>query len=605
MTDRRMRRAATIRHHAGAACAAAACIAVAWSAILALSGGISVHTGVSRFVARDPIRPLYVAAAFAGIAWPLLGTPESRRLLRRLAGDAGRLPARVAAVAAAATLVVSIAWSTRAAGGSDSSCYVLQAEAFAHGRASLPPPLPLASAIVPPAAFAPIGFVPSPAPPHDAVPICAAGLALAMVPAALVSRDAVFLVVPLFAVLAVWCTFRLGRALHSDLAGAGAAVLLACSPIFLYQAVQPMSDVPAAALWLAALVGLSAAGENEPARGRAAREIAAGLCASAAVLMRPNMAVLALPLLALLPWRAASWLRFAGASLPALAAMLALNAVRYGSPLASGYGATDVLFALAHVGPNLSRYPRWLFETHTPLVALAAIAPLLPWRREQRRIVLVAAASAALTVATYLAYTVFDDWWYLRFLLPALPPMLVLAMLVVMRLLQLLPRVRPWAIGAAAAVVVLTLGAWFVHVAGRRAVFELAILESRFRLAGDYAGRALTEQAVVLAVQQSGSVRYYGRRASLTWDAIAADRLDEVIDALRASGRVAIFALEDAEQARFRARFRGQRYGRLDWAPFAEVHAPTRVRFFDPRQRAPFQAGERYPVEIVGRVGRR
>ena len=64
----------------------------------------------------------------------------------------------------------------------------------------------------------------------------------------------VFLVVPLFAALLVWFTFALGRALDDEVTGLGAAVLLACSPIFLYQAVQPMSDVPAAALWLAAFV---------------------------------------------------------------------------------------------------------------------------------------------------------------------------------------------------------------------------------------------------------------------------------------------------------------------------------------------------------------
>src|SRR6187431_955876 len=58
--------------------------------------------------------------------------------------------------------------------------------------------------------------------------------------------------------------------------------------------------------------------------------------------------------------------------------MLAINAARYGSPLASGYGSTDVLFAWAHVAPNLARYPRWLLETHTPFVLLAAAGP---WRR--------------------------------------------------------------------------------------------------------------------------------------------------------------------------------------------------------------------------------
>jgi len=36
----------------------------------------------------------------------------------------------------------------------------------------------------------------------------------------------------------------LGRVIHGRTTGAAAAVLLVCSPTFLYQVVQPMSDVP-------------------------------------------------------------------------------------------------------------------------------------------------------------------------------------------------------------------------------------------------------------------------------------------------------------------------------------------------------------------------
>jgi 4-amino-4-deoxy-L-arabinose transferase-like glycosyltransferase len=460
-------------------------------------------------------------------------------------------------------------------------------------------------------ALAPIGFVPSPRPPHDAVPICATGLALVMTPAALVSREAVFLIVPLFAAAAVWCTFLLGRALASDAGGVIAAVLLASSPIFLYQAVQPMSDVPAAALWLGALAALAPASGAISERARARREIAAGICASLSVLMRPNMALIVLPLLLLLgrgPHRAEAarrraWLRFGAASLPALVALLALNAARYGSPFASGYGATDVLFSWDHVGPNLTRYARWLIDTHTALIALAAIAPLLPWRRDLRPLVAAAAVAAALTMATYLAYTVFDDWWYIRFLLPALPVILVFAVIVAVRALGWLLRGRPPVVVAAVACgLTVASSAWLVHAARERAVFELAALESRFRLAGGYAGRALTGEAIVLAVQQSGSVRYFGRRGTLAWDGLPDGGLDAAVAALAASGRTVYFALEEAEEPRFRARFAGQRFGGLDWPPFAEVHAPGRVRFYDPRQRDRYLAGLRYPVEIVGRV---
>ena len=208
-----------------------------------------------------------------------------------------------------------------------------------------------------------------------------------------------------------------------------------------------------------------------------------------------------------------------------------------------------------------------------------------------------------LTGATYLAYTVFDDWWYIRFLLPATPVLLAFAAIVCTRALERLPGRRRSAITVAVmAALTLIASGWFVHVARQRAVFELVALESRFRIAGDYAGRALTDAAIVLAVQQSGSIRYYGRRGTLAWDAVAGDALDAAVGALASAGRPVFFALEDNEAPRFRARFAGQRYGALDWPPFAEVHGPGRVRFFDPRQRSRWLQGERYTVEVVGRV---
>lgn len=582
---------------------ATAAFAAAFALLVLLSGGLSFHTGVSRLAARDPLRPALIALVLAAIAWGLLGTQAFLRAARALAGDPRtQLPARVALVTTAYAFAVAAAWNTWAAGGSDSSCYVLQAEAFARGRATLAPPLVNPPAVIPPLAMAPIGFVPSSAFPHQAVPICAPGLALAMAPAWLISRDAVFFVVPLFAAVAVWCTFLLGRALDNDFAGACAAVLLACSPIFLYQAVQPMSDVPAAALWLAALVSLGPRAPAAPQTNGHGREIVAGVCASAAVLMRPNVALIVLPLLALLPLRAAAWVRFGAASLPALATLLALNATRYGSPFASGYGDTGVLFSVAHVAPNLARYPRWLLETHTPFIALAAVPLLLRWTSEQRRFVLVAAAAVGLTFATYFAYTVFDDWWYIRFLLPAVPVLLAFAVVGLVRVLEVTRRLPSTAVRRGiVGVTTVALGVWFGHVARTRSVFDLAALEARFRLAGQYAGTALTEDAIVLAVQQSGSVRYYGGRRTLAWDALDGDALDAVVAAVAGSRLRVFFVLEDAEEPRFRARFSGQRVGALDWPPFAEVHGPTRVRFYDPRQRAPYLAGERFTVETVGR----
>jgi Dolichyl-phosphate-mannose-protein mannosyltransferase len=597
MTDKRMRRSATIRYGAGRLTLTGAALAGAWTAVTLLSGGFSLRAGAIAVSSRDPIRPLLFAVVLLVLARTLLRGSEFGRALRVFTGDRDRLPARIACAAAAAVLIVSIAWNTRAAGGSDSSCYVLQAEAFARGQLALTDPL---SGILPDATsamFAPAGFVPSRIAPFAAVPICGPGLALIMSAVSFAGRDAVFLVVPAFAAVAVWVTFLIGRRVDDAVTGATAAVLLATSPIFLYQSVQPMSDVPAAALWLAALALLCVPAEAAAVVGvDRRRQIAAGVCASAAVLMRPNIALIVLPLLALLRDPGA-WLRFGLAAVPGLAAMAWLNAARYGSPLTSGYGSTDVLFSLAHVGPNLARYPRWLFETETPFIAAAALAPWWTWRyrRSTARLVTVLVSAVVLTVATYLAYTVFDDWWYIRFLLPALPAVFILSVPVWLEPARRHPRGR-----AVAAIAIGTaLGAWHVHVARTHRVFDLQALESRFVVAGKYVARALPPNAVVLAVQQSGSVRYYGGRSTLAWDAIPPEALDRTIGELRGASRAVFIVLEDEEVSRFRARFVTERLGRLDWPAHAEVHAPVRVHVYDAAERDRYLGGGVVETEHV------
>jgi len=540
--------------------------AALWSGIVLIAGGVTIRIWGVALTSRDPMRPLFLAGA-AFVVSGLVSPGETRAVLLRALGQATERAGRVAVLAAAAVFIVATAWNTRAAGGSDSSCYVLQADAFARGRALLRHPLagtiPGASA----AMFAPTGFIPSPREPFAAVPICAPGLALGMAVVRPIGRNAVFVIVPACAALAVWLTFAFARrATSDDVAGAAAACLLACSPIFLYQAVQPMSDVPATLLWLVALTAT--------ARGDRRGQIVGGMCASFAVLTRPNLVFAIVPLLWLLPDRRA-WVRFMAAAAPAAVALAVLNAIRYGSPLTTGYGRADDLFSAVNVLANLARYSRWFVETQSPLAFLAIAAPwLMRLDRGRRRLAVVALVSSALVAAPYLAYTVFDDWWYLRFLLPILPVLLVYATAVVLRATPDRGRV------AAGVVLAAALCWWGIHVARARHVFELQRLESRFIETGEYAARDLPPDAVVLAVQQSGSIRYYAGLPTIAWGAVPTDGLDALVANLQARGRPVFAALEDSEAQPFRDHFAGQACGALTDRPTAEVLAAVRVRIY-------------------------
>src|SRR3954468_3705350 len=421
MTDKRMRGgAATIRQRAGRACFLAAIVALACAAVVTLSGGVTLRVGGVALMSRTPVRPLLVAAALLIAARALLGAASFARARAQVIGSREQRPARIAVALSLAVFVFTVAWNTWAAGGSDSSCYVLQADAFAHGRVTLAPPLAEWPPGIAAAAFAPTGFLPSRRTPGEAVPICGPGLALAMALPSLIHRDAVFLVVPFTAALLVWFTFAFGRLVAGDRVAVCAAAWLAASPLFLNQALQPMSDVPAAAAWLAALV--------YAARGSRRDWLVARGCAAPAGLSRAKLALIVLPLLLLKPENGdsphfergkqgvSSFLWFAAGLAPGVLVMLALNVARYGGPLASGYGDTGVLFAWAHVAPNLARYPRWLLETQTPIVLLALGAPWIVRRDPTRfRLVVVSLTAVALLIGTYLAYTVFNDWWYIRF----------------------------------------------------------------------------------------------------------------------------------------------------------------------------------------------
>lgn len=498
----------------------------------------------------------------------------------------------VTAAAMAIVAIVSVRWGAFAIGGSDSHCYAGQARMIAEGRTSLAPPL-LQPVPWPDAAatFAPSGFAQGPDPAGGSVPLCAAGLALAMAAAMRVAGDAaIFAVVPLLGLLAVWSTWLLGRRLAGPVVGAASSLLVASSPIFLYQLVQPMSDVPAAALWTTALA--TALGPAANTRPGIARGLAAGLVTGAAIMMRPNLVPLALiPVLLAWPSRAAA-LATAGGVVPGIAAVAILQTAIYGSPLRSGYGDLSQLFSLSYVATNLVNYPTWMVFAHGPVLALGVFAPLVATRRAVAWALL---AFVLGLLAAYLPYVPFTDWWYARFMLPALPALIVLMMTLMERAASRLPARA----GLAALVVVtVALGGIWMRRADEVAVFRLKSLEQKYVELGRFASSRLPRTALVVAAQPTGSVRYHAHLPTLSWDAIDPAWLDRVFTECRARGLTPYLAIEAWEMEAFRSRFRGRSPAAdLDWPPRATLGNVIFV--YDPADRDRYLAGEPVPTERI------
>ena len=532
---------------------AAVTIAMGYALAIALTGGFTVQVAGLRLRSHSWVRPALLASAGA-VALAFAARARVVAMWVRVAPlvESDRFARGVAMTATASAVAAGIGFGTFTNGGSDSYGYVGQARLLARGH--LTDTIPLTADFDWPdvaPTLTPLGFIAGRARGVIA-PQYPPGLPLLLAPLAAVSERAIYLLVPVFGALLVWLTFRLGASLSDQTTGAMAAALVAASPTFLFQVVQPMSDVPAAACWLAALL---VAGH-----GTSYAAVASGAIASVAILIRPNLAPLAgligtAAILAASKGRMRRALLFAVALTPGLVVLGWIQNVRYGSPLLSGYGPLSNAFSTRNIAPNLSRYPRWLTGTHTWFIWLSLAAPV--WIVRRARQPAVAWFAVLLVAATWLAYLPYvyfqpHEWSYTRFLLPAVPVMLIFASAVAGWLLRFFP--DSWR----APIRLVLLGglvAMQLHTAVTYGAFAMRDQERKYSLAGAFVRDRLPATAFVLALQHSGSIRYYANRPTIRWDLLAPSHLDAVLATLRAHGHEPFLVVDSVEYEAFRKRF--------------------------------------------------
>jgi hypothetical protein len=329
----------------------------------------------------------------------------------------------------------------------------------------------------------------------------------------------------------------------------------------------------------------------------ARRPLTAGLAAGAAIAIRPNLAPLAAVLFAWIvvaetrehgtreAMRCA--IRFAAAPALAAIALAVFNARVYESPLTSGYGDTANFFSFAFFATNVRQFASWIADVETPLVVLAAVffvAPRLITRARVPCPRLLLGGVLGVVLFSYLFYQPFDVWWYLRFLLPMWPVMMLLtaATLEAIAHRWLRPVVYPVAMLAAALFL-----AWHgIRTAIDRRVFDLGRAERRYVDVARFVGAHTDPGAVILSVQHSGSLRLYADRLTLRYDALDPLWLDRAVAYLQSIGRRPYYVLDGAEVAAFKSRFgAANRTGTLDWPPMATLGATIAV--YDPLDRRP------------------
>ena len=460
------------------------------------------------------------------------------------------------------------------AGGSDQSGYLNLARLLADGRASVAmravPELPPDR--MPAFSYIPLGFGPNPdhLTMHPSYP---PGLPLLiMVAARCAGWDAApGLVMGLHALAGLWLTFILGRALGLKAAWAWfGALLLAASPLYIFLSVQTLSDLPAM-VWVTAAILFA-----WKSRERTWLAFAAGAELSIGVLVRPTNILALLPVAIAIGPSSRRWLALIAGGVPGAMFLGGFNHAAYGHVLATGYGGHGSYFGWQCAPVTMAWYALWLPVLLTPLCLLSTGLPML-WRQGPVPCACLAAWAFVFPVF-YLFYSFsHETWWFLRFVLPAFPAFIVAALLVGQKLsARLTTGLRPWWL-AAAAIVVLANGALWSR---RLHAFSVGRNELVYPQMAGWLGEHLPSNAVVAAMQTSGSLFYYTEFPVIRWDLIEPADFERIVATCSAAGRPVFAALhKDEIDGAIKPAFPGRLPGH--WTKIGTVRHMSVWRFDD------------------------
>jgi 4-amino-4-deoxy-L-arabinose transferase-like glycosyltransferase len=347
------------------------------------------------------------------------------------------------------------------------------------------------------------------------------------------------------AAAAVWLCYLAARELGLSRAlAASGAVMLAAFPVFIFTSIQPLSDTPATAWGLAALYAALRA-RRDPRWA-----LAAGAALAMAVLVRPTNLLLTPALLVLLGADGRRLGLFVLGGLPGAGWLAWYNHQLYGHALRSGYGDIFAAFGWVHGAPTAGHFARWL------ALLLPSAVLILPWavllRRESRsRVALALAVLFAAITGCYLFYEVSHEvWWCLRFILPAVPALILGALLGVEALARG-PAQRwahPFRRVAATALALWAVGLSLYWVPNL-AVLMMKKYEQVYADATQEALSRLPRHALVVSSAFSGSLYYYTDFAVLRTDQVEATDFNRYASLARAAGHPICAVLFDSEEA--------------------------------------------------------
>lgn len=374
-------------------------------------------------------------------------------------------------------------------------------------------------------------------------------------------QTGLYIVSPIFAMLSVWLLYLLGLEIGLQRKDAiAAAFLFACCPPLVFYGLQVMSDVTATFWSLFAIL----------AALRAQKNLRWSLCAGAAfgvmVLVRPGNAVLLLPLMFCLPLNWRSLLYFGLGGLPLGLFFFAYNYLVFGHLFFIGYNAIGLQqnFGFPGFTERFRQYASWLTLAMSPLIWIGWL--FIPFQRkltQRTRFLLISWFGVFFALCCIYMWTG-DGWWYTRFLLPAIPA-LILALIVTGEILlewlamrSRSPTAHPQLSSIGLFLLVGAMIGYEVWFLLRPAVLDIDKSISLDRAVCRNAKQMLPENALVVAMDLSGTWKFYANRPSVRYDLISSEQLQEILQRGTLQNRTTYAFLLDYEVERVRKKIPGE-----------------------------------------------
>ena len=341
---------------------------------------------------------------------------------------------------------------------------------------------------------------------------------------------AAILVNVLGALLSGWLTFLLARKYcHLSPAWALASTLLlwAC-PLFVFFSLQPMSDMPSTGWCLLAFFSAL------NSRQRATWGLLAGIAVGIAVLLRPTNLFVMLPVLMILRGSFKAWGLLVLGGLPFAVIQIGYNLKAYGEILTTGYGDISTLLQSEFVAHNSIHFAQWIPQLLTPAIILAVA---IPWLLDYypRLIPAMIAWIVALIAFYTFYYHAGETWWYLRFILPVFPFLILAALMVGQRLAEYIR--SPWLRTILPLVLLGSALSYQFHMNRQLIVTHVKHADRAYYDTNEWLLNNVPDDAIMLAMQASGSLHYYTDFPLVRYDLASPEKLARVLESARQHGQ--------------------------------------------------------------------